>query len=585
MQQQQQHHFMVGMGRVSRDAFLDRFDMGYPRDWKSPYNAEVLILYGSPKSLPFPVEQVPTTKQKQPTANTATTTRSLLSNAIPNNARSKNEKNPRTDKSRQKDEENDEDEDEEGKIGDDSVQYHPDEESNDGSSIPYYDNVEAATANCRILKIVQTDAKPKKPANAQEEAHKECIAIVGQWSSYHVQKWQRLNRKHPLRPVPTHYRSDVPSRNDTVHSLDALHWYWSVFPSAQAQLAPLAYRVARGNGSNSDFNQSTTASQAGPIIVMVANAGQVHFWINFVCAAKARHLDLSRVLLFATDATTYAWVQQHTPDIAVFYHEQLFATIPQQAAVDYHDINYGRIMMAKVYCVHLINSLGYDVLFQDLDVVWYQHPLQFFEQKFQNALNRSSISNTSRTTTTAEDLLFDMYFQRDGAHHPERFAPLAANTGFYYVRYNAKTEYFWSTMVRRGDLVLYERSHQAALTLLVNEHMHVHGLRVQVMDRDDDSNQLLSGFHYHVRPKLLRKIRQGRYPLPYIFHANWLVGKDKVPALRKTWNWFVKEDTCPWMQSSSLSSSNPTTTMTTNPNEFTTIIDCCLAEPVREELT
>jgi len=418
-QQQQTRHFMVGMGRVSRDDFLDRFDMGYPRDETSPYNEEVLILYGSSESLPLAAAKPPQQQQQQQppatttttkgvatiittTTTTTTTTNRALSNAM-SKTRDVNEKDPS-----QNDGNNDEDKDKRQDEHDNNND--PDDDNEDDGSIPYYDSIEAATENCGILKIVQTNVKPEKSsANAPEEAHQECIAIVGQWSSYHVQKWTRPDHKRPWRPVPTHYRSDVPSRNDTIHSLDTLHRYWSVFPSAQAQLAPLAYRVARGghgNSSSSHVNPTTTASSqqqqqqqqpaaAGPIIVMVTNAGQLHLWINFVCSARARRLDLSHILLFATDATTHDWVQHHTPEIAVFYHQGIFASIPQHAAVDYHDVNYGRIMMAKVYSVHLINSLGYDVLFQDLDVVWYQHPLRFFEQKFQNALISSGNSSTT----------------------------------------------------------------------------------------------------------------------------------------------------------------------------------------------
>lgn len=35
-------------------------------------------------------------------------------------------------------------------------------------------------------------------------------------------------------------------------------------------------------------------------------------------------------------------------------------------------------MLAKVICVHLVNDLGYDLLFQDVDIVWYKNPFDFF---------------------------------------------------------------------------------------------------------------------------------------------------------------------------------------------------------------
>jgi len=78
------------------------------------------------------------------------------------------------------------------------------------------------------------------------------------------------------------------------------------------------------------------------------------------------------------------------------------------------------MMFAKVVCVQLITLLGYDLLFQDVDVVWYKDPLPFFHN------NTSPISH------------FDIYFQDDGAHSL-RYAPFSANSGFYYVRNNDRT--------------------------------------------------------------------------------------------------------------------------------------------------
>jgi hypothetical protein len=72
------------------------------------------------------------------------------------------------------------------------------------------------------------------------------------------------------------------------------------------------------------------------------------------------------------------------------------------------------MMMAKVYSVHLMSVLGYDILFQDVDVVWYKNPLSFFE--------------------SPQSGDFDIYFQDDGAHSA-RYAPYSPNTGLYFVSF------------------------------------------------------------------------------------------------------------------------------------------------------
>jgi len=65
--------------------------------------------------------------------------------------------------------------------------------------------------------------------------------------------------------------------------------------------------------------------------------------------------------------------------------------VPERDSKRYGDGTFGAIMLAKVICVHLVNDLGYDLLFQDVDISWYKNPFDFFH--------------------SAENSGFDMYFQ------------------------------------------------------------------------------------------------------------------------------------------------------------------------------
>ena len=116
------------------------------------------------------------------------------------------------------------------------------------------------------------------------------------------------------------------------------------------------------------------------VIVMVCNYGQSELFLNFICNAKRKYLDLSKILLFATDTEMYELAILYQHMITVFYVGTAFGGIvlPKQAARAYGDHAFTNMMFSKVYCVHLINSLGYDVLFQDVDVIWYQNPITKF---------------------------------------------------------------------------------------------------------------------------------------------------------------------------------------------------------------
>jgi hypothetical protein len=135
--------------------------------------------------------------------------------------------------------------------------------------------------------------------------------------------------------------------------------------------------------------------------------------------------------------------------------------MPSEAARSYGDRKFVAMMLAKVFCVQMVSMLGYDFLFQDVDIVWYKHPLEYFDK------------NPG----------FDVYFQDDGAHST-RYAPYSANSGFYFVRHNDRTQFFLTSILMAGDLVIKTDSHQQALIALLAEHSSLYGLRVKVLSRD-----------------------------------------------------------------------------------------------------
>ena len=57
---------------------------------------------------------------------------------------------------------------------------------------------------------------------------------------------------------------------------------------------------------------------------------------------------------------------------------QNFGDMPSEAAKGYGDRKFVAMMLAKVFCVQMVSMLGYDLLFQDVDIVWYKQPLEYF---------------------------------------------------------------------------------------------------------------------------------------------------------------------------------------------------------------
>lgn len=249
-----------------------------------------------------------------------------------------------------------------------------------------YDSAAEATSNCHSMKVVLIEPNTRH----------ECVAIVPQWESFHVQHFLRIkpenmttSRRDRKRVQIPHFQEDYPlrivSRLDTLSGKSnpripltfQIKKYWEMLldyltklSATLERLKPLADMVVT---SANNYHHSRT------VVVMVCNFGQSELFVNFVCSARARNIDLSNILLFATDSDMYMLAK--SLDITTFDVKDAFGDMPIGAAKVYGDRVFQGMMFSKVYCVHLISALGYDVLFQDVDVVWYRNPIQYFQSE------------------------------------------------------------------------------------------------------------------------------------------------------------------------------------------------------------
>ena len=267
-----------------------------------------------------------------------------------------------------------------------------------------------ALENCHTVKVILQEPAAKK---------RQCLAIVPQWESYHVHKFMRLPNPsdgkevsvdYPLRYVSRSMQDNgkqasVPAFKKHIKpSYDALVDYTKHLDIALGNLKPLLEKSMEK--SKQSGNTSEVVKKSKVAVVMVCNKGQAHLFHNFVCNARAKGHDLSRIILFATDE--YTLNLANDLGITVFYDQTIFGSMPERAAGRYGDKIFSMMMMAKVYCVHLVMNLGYDVLFQDVDVVWRRNPIEHL--------------------LTEESKQWDMLFQDDGSRQV-RYQPYSPNTG------------------------------------------------------------------------------------------------------------------------------------------------------------
>ena len=146
-----------------------------------------------------------------------------------------------------------------------------------------------ATQNCDILNVVYT-----------KSALQQCVALVPQQESFHVQRWMRiengsvLSSEFPLTPVGRGQQAngvnqfETPSQQAVQVNWAQLQTYFESLSSTLDKLWPLLKQVAVDNA----------------VIVMVCNHGQADLLTNFACSNKARGLSLRNILMFCTDQAT-----------------------------------------------------------------------------------------------------------------------------------------------------------------------------------------------------------------------------------------------------------------------------------------
>lgn len=179
--------------------------------------------------------------------------------------------------------------------------------------------------------------------------------------------------------------------------------------------------------------------------------------------------------------------------------------------------------MAKVICVQLVSMLGYNFLFQDVDVVWFKNPLDYFL--------------LGEAATEYRDI--DIFFQDDGGHSV-RYAPYSANSGFYYVRNSDLTRNFLTSILMSGDMVLRANSHQQALVAILSEHVSLYGLKVKVFARNTPN--FPGGYQYHLKSGEYMKAFYSGKVHPYIFHMSWTHNKEnKLLFFKQMGEWYVQE--------------------------------------------
>lgn len=275
------------------------------------------------------------------------------------------------------------------------------------------------------------------------------------------------------------------------------------------------------------------------IVVMVVNAGEIDVLANFVCSMAKYHISMSNVVVFAGSADLVPIIESF--GAIGMYHDETFAHAPRNASGEYLDRTFIDMMWYKSFSVWLLLKLKYNVLFQDIDLVWFRSPFSFFRKTHDEySYTKSSLSftdslmsfvKTGGRTSAIEELEQKHNKQVDSSgfqnlmHHPPdaylsddgqrslRYTPFYANSGFYYLFANERTEYFAWSILTAFDLLHITGSHQNVFTVKLMEGLDFSGLRPKLMTLRD----FPSGVKFNHDKPFMRAIADG-HEKPYMFH-------------------------------------------------------------------
>jgi len=263
------------------------------------------------------------------------------------------------------------------------------------------------------------------------------------------------------------------------------------------------------------------------VVVMVVNEGETDLFLNFACSCKLHGIDLRKVLVFAGSQEVKSMIE--ASDAISVYHSA-FADVSKKASTDYLDRVFVDMMWYKAFSTYLVLHAGINMLFQDVDLVWWRDPFPYFKQ--------FSANETAQVLAgkSLQGRPVEAFFSDDG-QRSKRYSPYFFNSGFYYLKSTPRSEYFTWSIMTAFDAVQVTGSHQNVFTLRLVESLGLGAAYTQMLPLYDFPNGIL----YHHNKQYMKRLEEKKED-PYHFHMCWTQGKpQKLDYLRKAKMWYLTE--------------------------------------------
>lgn len=242
------------------------------------------------------------------------------------------------------------------------------------------------------------------------------------------------------------------------------------------------------------------------VLVMMVNRGFMEMFLNWVASCDFHGIDPRPwSVVFALDAESGRQVEEL--GFAVHVETGSYGEQPSEAVRKFGDDDFARLMFAKTAVVQDVLLLDFDVLFQDVDVVWKKDPFEHLLQAAESGC--------------------DAQFMFDG---PNAFhGPVHANSGFFFLRNNEQSRVFWGQVLENYSRILAYRSQQKVVNEVLVSRSH-EGLNFSILTEQDYANG-----HLFCEDKPLQLPED-----PFVVHCSWTRNiQQKIEKYKNAGLWFL----------------------------------------------
>jgi len=223
------------------------------------------------------------------------------------------------------------------------------------------------------------------------------------------------------------------------------------------------------------------------VLAMTLNRGFADLLLNWVASCDRHGIEVrSWTLIAAMDEKTAE--QFESLGFTVYLASPAYGCPSPDPATEFGDRIFKDMMFPKTAVVQDLLSIGHDVLFQDVDLVWKKDPGEILLQP--------------------ERHLLDAQFMYDGPN--PIYAPLHANSGFFFLRNNERSRIFWQQAFNHFDKVYAYGGQQRHVNMLLVVR-YFRGLKLDILPQADFANG-----HLFTSNDLSRLP-----PDPYVIHCSW----------------------------------------------------------------